>query len=370
MKVLHIIDSGGLYGAEVMLLNLIAEQIKLGADPVICSIGELNISEKPLEKEARKRGFKVEIFRMRPGPNILGALKVLRFAHREHFNLMHSHGYKGNILFGFIPRKIRKIPLLSTLHGWTNTGSLNRMKIYEWLDSKSLKYIDAIVVVNKAMLSNPEFGNQNGVNLFTINNGIPSHELNINTDTLDKEIINFCRQGFTIGSIGRLSTEKGFDFLIGAVHKLIKNGIDLRLVIIGEGYKRDELQQEINKQNLSGKVYLPGYRNSANQYLPFFNIFALSSFTEGLPITMLEAMQAKIPIVATKVGGIPDVLENGITGILVSPYDTTGLAEGILTLYKDRKLRTDLTVKAEQTLKKEYTSSKMAKQYYKIYKEL
>ena len=368
MKILHVIDSGGLYGAEVMLLNLVAEQIKLGLDPAICSIGEPDIPEKPLEKKAIKRRFNVKKFRMRPGPNVWGALKILRFAHHEHFDLIHSHGYKGNIFFGFIPKRIRNIPLVSTLHGWTHTGGLNRMKAYEWLDTKSLRYIDAVVVVNKAMLTNTGLKSQNGVNLSVANNGIPPHDSDIHPNTLDEKIINFCRQGFVVGSIGRLSTEKGFDYLIEAVRLLVKKGVNIKLVIIGEGYKRPELQQKIGDLNLSDKVFLPGYSENARQYLPFFNLFVLSSLTEGLPITLLEAMQAKIPIVATKVGGIPDVLEDGKTGVLVSHYNAADLAEGILSLYKDEGLRDELAAKAEQALKKEYTSSIMARNYYDVYK--
>jgi hypothetical protein len=116
MKILHIIDSGGLYGAEVMLLNLVAEQIKLGLDPTIASIGEKHIGEKPLETEALKRGFKLRKFSMYPGPNYPGALKILRFAHGAGIHILHSHGYKGNILFGLMPRKIRNLPLIATIH--------------------------------------------------------------------------------------------------------------------------------------------------------------------------------------------------------------------------------------------------------------
>ena len=174
MKILHIIDSGGLYGAEVMLLHLVAEQIKQGLDPTRASIGEKHIQEKPIETEALKRGFKVKKFRMRPGPNYLGAMQILRFVHSEGFAILHSHGYKGNIFFGFMPKFIRKIPIVSTIHGWTSTNnSFTKMKIYEWFDSKSLKYIDAIVLVSKAMKSHPRLKNQNGINFHVIPNGIP-----------------------------------------------------------------------------------------------------------------------------------------------------------------------------------------------------
>ena len=137
MKILHIIDSGGLYGAEVMLLNLMGEQVALGLTPILVSIGDPGVAEKPLEAEAKRRGLRVEMFRMRPGPNILGAFEIMRFARGERAELLHSHGYKGNILFGFLPRFVRRMPMVTTLHGWTWSGGMTRMLLYEWLDSQS-----------------------------------------------------------------------------------------------------------------------------------------------------------------------------------------------------------------------------------------
>lgn len=116
MKILHIIDSDGFYGAGVMLLNLMAEQTKCGLKPVIVSIGEKHIKEKPLETDALKRGLQVWKFKITPGPNLDGALEFLRYAKREGFDLLHSHGYKGKILFGSIPRTIRQLSIVLTLH--------------------------------------------------------------------------------------------------------------------------------------------------------------------------------------------------------------------------------------------------------------
>ena len=92
-----------------MLLALVEEQIKLGLQPVIASIGEKGIEPKPLEVAARQKGFTVEVFQMLPGPNIAGAMKILRYAWRNHFDIIHSHGYKSNVLFGFLPRKLQEV---------------------------------------------------------------------------------------------------------------------------------------------------------------------------------------------------------------------------------------------------------------------
>ena len=414
LKVLHIIDSGGLYGAEMVLLNLVAEQIKLGLDPTIASIGEKNIKEKSLETEALKRGFKVKKFRMFPGPNIAGALEVLRFAHQEGFDLMHSHGYKGNVAFGFMSRKFRKIPLIATAHGWTSTKGLTKNRIYEWLDTLSFKFIDAVVLVSNAMKSHPKLKNLNSINFHVIPNGIPipdvtspphllnpspsipspSHLPNTSpsvtspsdlpntspsvtspsdllnpspSKSFDKKIIDFCQNAYTIGSIGRLSTEKGYKYLIEALSLLIKNGIDARLIIFGEGYERDYLEYLITKFKLTERVMLPGYRAEAKEFIPYFNVFALSSLTEGLPITILEAMQAKAPIIATRVGGIPEVLQNGDAGLLVKPYNPEALIKEIIKIHNNGKFTQKLVEAAYQRVITNYSSEAMAQKYLDLY---
>jgi len=430
MKILHVTDSGGLYGAEMVLLNLVAEQMKTGLEPTIASIGEKWIQEKPFETEAVKRGLRVVKFRMFPGPNLPGMLKVLRYAQKYGFDILHSHGYKGDVAFGSMPKSIRKLPLVSTLHGWTSVVGFSKNRIYEWLQKKSIKHMDAVVLVNKAMLSNPALKKIHGVNFHVVNNGIPISEAQCNDSTnqqfvdstfhqfdystnrpfnhftnkqfndstaqqfdhstnhqLDKEILDFCSQGFTIGSTGRLSTEKGYRYLIEAFSLLTKrikpiqpinqstiqpfdHSTNTRLVIIGEGYERKQLEELVVDYGLKDKVLLPGYRDKAKQYLPYFNAFVLSSLTEGLPVTLLEAMQAKVPIVATKVGGIPDVLSDGQAGILVDPKNPKALSEALFRIYKNSNLGNELVDKAYRRLSSEYSSQSMALGYLKIYNNL
>jgi len=399
LKILHIIDSGGLYGAEMVLLNLVAEQIKLGLEPTIASIGEKHIEEKPLEAEALRRGFKVKKFRMFPGPNIAGAFKILRYAQRNGFDLLHSHGYKGNVQFGLMPKSFRKIPLIATAHGWTSTKGFTKNRIYEWLDTLSFKFIDAVVLVNKGMLNSPKLKNRKGINIHIVNNGIPipdnavtrfndltiqptnqstnrpfnqspSQFNNLTNQQLDKEIVDFCSNAYTIGSIGRLSTEKGYKYLIQALSLLVKNGIDARLVIIGEGYERGLLEELVAQLELKDRILLPGYRDNAKYYIPYFKAFVISSLTEGLPITLLEAMQARVPVVSTSVGGIPEVLDGGKAGMLVNPAEPELLAKAVIQIYDNGIMTKKFTETAYQRLIFHYSSSSMAKNYLILYESI
>lgn len=371
-----------MYGAEVMLLNLIEEQIKLGLEPTIASISEKNIQDKPIETEAEKRNFSIKKFKMIPGPNIAGALKILRFAHKEGFNLLHTHGYKGNVLFGLMPKAIRQLPLLATLHGYTSTKGLSKNKFYEWADYISHKFIDTVVLVNKGMMNNPKLKNRKGVNYNIINNGIPVHNKQFKDSTiylpiqtiqkaqLYRTIKDFCNKGFTIGTIGRLSAEKGYDTLIVAISILRKKGINARLIIIGEGGQRNYLENITSQHELSNHILMPGYIQDAKHYIPFFNVYVNSSLTEGLPITLLEVMQAKVPIIATKVGGIPNVLRDGDAGLLVFPCKPYSLANAIMRIYHNKDLAEKMIQKAYNRVSAHYSSKIMASKYLNIYKEL
>ncbi|AJY71820.1 glycoside hydrolase [Geobacter sulfurreducens] len=376
MTILHVIDSGGLYGAEVMLLSLMREQASMGMLPILASIGEHGIKEKAIEREARRCGIRVEPFRMRAGPNLSGIASILGFVRRERVDILHSHGYKPNILFGFIPRKIRGCPMVATLHGWTSAGRFNKMGLYEWLDSVSLGLIDQVVLVNEAMREQSRLKNRFGPHLMVINNGIPPVDVEspftvtFPDGPSDSHIVDFCSKGFTLGAIGRLSPEKGFDLLLGAVKTLIPFIPDVRLLILGEGGERATLEWIIRKQGLQGRVLLPGYVPDARIYLNLFDVFVLPSHTEGLPLVILEAMQAGVPIVATRVGGVPNVLQNGKLGILVEPSDISALTEGLLKLKSNPALRFQLADMARGVVKELYSSNRMADQYRLLYRAL
>jgi glycosyltransferase involved in cell wall biosynthesis len=368
MRVLHIIDSGGMYGAEVMLLNLLDKQIQQGLKPVIASIGNHGCREKAIEAEARKRNFAVKAFRMHPGPNFIGAWEILQYAKSTDCALLHSHGYRGNILFGFIPQSIRRLPLITTVHGWTSTGTtFTRMRLYEWLDSLTLSRMDAVVLVNKGMLAHPKIGGRKTVNFHVINNGISVDE----PDTCPCDALKFLSAtGLKIVAVGRFSPEKGFDVLLKALAHVVESGGDVSLVLFGEGGERRKLQELAGQLGLRKRVKMPGFMGNIAAAFSCFDFLVMPSLTEGLPITLLEAMRAKVPIIATSVGGIPHVLQNKISGILVEPRDIDGLVKAINKVANNEKLRTYLTENASQTFQKYYTSDKMALAYKTVYKQV
>ena len=372
MKILHVIDSAGMYGAEVMLLNLMEEQKKLGLAPHLLSLGNSNEGAKDLEQKAEVLGIPTQKLRTsNPLTLLVEALRIETSTGRQGVDLIHSHGYKGNIMFGLWPKAFRRIPVISTMHGWTTVNHYSKISIYEKLDRFCLKQLDARVLVTNGHPGAVNFLNMEDERNKVIENGIPN--LLFNQDIIkntEKRFIEFCQNGYVIGSIGRLSPEKGFEYLIESIETLSKEASDYKLVIIGEGRSRDQLEGCIRKRGLEDKVMLLGYRHEAYNFMKFFDIFVLPSLTEGLPITLLEAMQARRPVVAANVGGIPQVLENGRLGMLIEPRDPDNIAHSILHIRKHPEIALRLKNEAFLHVQQKYSCHRMAQEYSDTYKSV
>ncbi len=363
MKILHVIDSGGLYGAEAVLMLCVEEQIKLGCEPVIASIGEEGVEDKPLEIEAERRGLPYVRIRMKRGLNPAGGYRIYAYAKSNNFDVIHSHGYKGNILLGLMPRSLRKLPVVATVHGWTNVRRISRMAVYQWLDRWALCFIDCVILVSEAMLSR-DFSSKYK-NVVVVRNGISFDEIHRNTnDAMSKH------EELRIGAVGRLSNEKGFDLLIEAFRQVRASGIKAQLTIVGEGRERKNLEAQIHESGLDGCVSLPGFKDNIKEYLDEVDIFVLSSLTEGAPISVLEALRSRTPVIATNVGGVPEILDNGRAGILVDPGNAHQLSAAIIAMHanpEDAKRRVSNGYDRAIRL---YNSRVMAQEYCRLYEKV
>ncbi len=158
---------------------------------------------------------------------------------------------------------------------------------------------------------------------------------------------------FLIGTIAELTPTKGLTHLLDAAEVMQNNthGVPFSIVIIGEGEDYDRLTREIKRRKLEGTVLLTGGIPHAARYLTAFDIFTLTSVKEGLPYVVMEAMMAGLPIIATAVGGIPDLLSHG-AGIMVEPKNSKALADALLTLMNDANQRDQLSKRAKEASQK------------------
>ena len=368
IRVLHLIDSGGLYGAERMLLALVEAQQELGLEPMILSVGEPGIEEKAIDKEAERLGLPLKTWRMKPGLNRDETLRICQWADEWGADLVHSHGYKFNILLGLFGRFKKEIPFVATLHGYVHAPLFTRMWVYEKLDRLVLRRMSAVVVVAGAMIKELPRGLRYSEKVAVIWNGLKVESiLQKAKDPVPGEV-----NAFIVGhdpvilGVGRLSSEKQFGKLILSFEKLRLRFPKAGLVIAGDGYLRDSLEQRISERALDKHVLLAGYCSNIPAIMARSNILAISSATEGLPITLLEAMALRLPVVSTSVGEIPEVLENGENGVLIKNIEEE-LVEAMENALADRDAARERSERASKKLASELSAQAMAEQYSVVY---
>jgi len=169
---------------------------------------------------------------------------------------------------------------------------------------------------------------------------------------------------------GRLSPEKGVQVLIAAAKHVIEADPDARFAVFGEGTMRPALQRQIDEADLNGLFVLPGFRGDLDQLMPCADLFVLPSFTEGLPNVVLEAGAAGVPVVATAVGGTPEVVDDGITGYLVPPGDPPSLAERIAQLLADPDRRREMGEAGRDHVQRHFTFEAQAAAYLNLFAEM
>ena len=170
----------------------------------------------------------------------------------------------------------------------------------------------------------------------------------------------------TVGTIAELHKIKGLDILLKAWSKFIRKH-PARLLIVGEGEERENLENMAHNLGISGSVDFKGFVNDARSFLSHFDIFVLASRSENLPYAILEAGLAGLPVVATSVGGIPESIESGINGVLVPPEDSEALFSTLILLAEDNALRQRLGINLKASIQENFSFEKMVKQTFALY---
>lgn len=361
-SVLHLISSGGYYGAEKVVIEL-ASYLKIKGWDV--HVGVLkSIGADAIINIAHANNLKTYLFSGR-NMEILKVLHELNNYIEEHdIDIIHSHGYKSDFISLCVNASL-DVRRIATCHNWLSDSF--KLKIYEWVDKKVLCHFDFVVVVSPKLLDVvrcmgilPTHSKMiaNGISLESLPDMKKVEALRVELGVAAKEPI--------IVRIGRLSYEKGNDVLLKAMSSVIPY-VNAHLVFIGEGEQADSLKALVERYQLGKWVIFAGYRWDVTDLLHGSDICCISSLDEGLPIVLLEAMAARVPVVTTSVGAIPSVIRNGENGWLVPPGDSKTLANAILEALVDRKKAKTLADQAYYDYKMLYSQEAMGEKYIEIY---
>jgi glycosyltransferase involved in cell wall biosynthesis len=281
------------------------------------------------------------------------ARRLLRVCHEEQVRIWHGHDYKSNAL-GLLLRRFWPMGLATTVHGWVK--HTHRTPLYYCIDRCCLPHYEKVICVSSDLREQCLAVGVPADRCVLIENAIDVDEFTRRRTIAEAKLHCGIAPGrLVIGAVGRLSPEKGFDLLIRAADRLLAAGWDMELVIVGEGGDQGRLQELIGQLGRQERIRLLGYRSDVPDLYEAMDVFALSSLREGLPNVLLEAMALEVPVVATRVAGVPRLITPGVNGLLVAPGEVEELAQALNRLLVDAGLRQRLRRNGRETVETRYS---------------
>ncbi len=365
MRVTHVVLSLDVGGLERGVINQIREGRKLGQNvSVICL-------EKPgeLAHQITKMGIRLVDLGKPPGVRVSAMWQMQAALKRLKTDVLHTHQI-GSLFYAGPVARVMRIPLVvHTEHGRENYAGRWRTRL---LGRLAGIFASRFYCLTADMAENvrrrrivPDY------KIRLIENGIDTELYTQPCDTESPRIALDIPHGVPIvGTVGRLSEIKRQDFLIRAFARVRQSVPAAHLLLVGNGPLLQELQDLVKQLELTGFVHFAGYKVHSAPYLQMMNVFALTSRSEGMPQAALEASVVGLPVVASRVGGLPELIDDGVTGVLFDPADEGALVKSITDLLDDPAKAKKMGAAAKARVEARYQVRRMALDYHEQFLEL
>jgi len=362
LPILHLIETGGPGGAERMLLDLAQH---LG--PEYHSVIGL-LKSGWLHSQVISSGVSCAMVNGGGSIDLEVIARVLQVAREHRVGLIHAHEFYMNAI-GAIVSRLTGIPLVATVHGRNYyPDKRRRWWVYRMVAAQAA----AVVAVSEDLRR--FFCQTTGAipdHVRVIYNGINTKSLSDGKrDVRLLKSIGIPPEASIIGTLGNLYPIKGHVYLIRAARTIIHHRPDTHVIILGRGELKDELSAEAEALGIKDQIHLLGYRDDTWRWLSTMDVFTLPSLSEGLPLSLLEAMAAGVPPVVTEVGGMPEVVHDGKTGFMVSPREPDALARKILFLLDNPAVATRIGAAGRSQVHELFSLDKMLTKYHNLYHEV
>lgn len=317
-----------------------------------------------LIERATENGISAEAINSRGPFDPFLISRICQIIRDRKIKLLCVHGYKANIL-GRSAAWLAGIPVIAISRGWT--GESPKIKIYEVLDKLFLRFADHVIAVSEGQRSKIISYGVDRRKVSVIHNSINLNNIARTAYNDIRAELGISPNAMLVISAGRLSPEKNYAGMIEVARVVAAKAGSFHFAVFGEGALREDLEARAKLAGLGQKFHFPGFRSNLQSILMAADIFMLPSFTEGLPNVVLEAFAARRPVVATAVGGTPEVVEDGVSGYLVQPHEVEKMADCLIRLADSPTLRETMGMKGYERVKEHFTFESQTAQYEELY---
>lgn len=362
IKVAHIITDLDTGGAELMLLKTLRNFKSDRYSHFVISLLPRDSLREGIEKE----GFNVYQLNINRGNIALSFVRLISVLRRERPQIVHNYLFHADIL-GRIAAKVAGVPIVISSLRNENIGG----RLYEVLLRMTDFCVDGVTAVSENVADVHILkGTTKKTKISVIYNGLELGCSCPKDSSYIRRDVNIGDDTSLLLTVGNLEAKKGHIFLFEACKVLKEKGYKLRLLVVGSGREKKRLESKIDDLRLENEVVLTGRRSDVPELLAASDIFILPSLWEGLPNALLEAMEAGLPVVATRVGGVPELVTDDETGLLVDAEDGKALAEAVERIIRDSDLGRRLSQNAKEYVKRKFDIKNTVMRTEKLYEEL
>lgn len=395
-RILFIITQAELGGAQKFLYELATHLDKEKYEILVASGAGQNNSWELLN-DLDKKGIKTFCLKymrrqIKPFYDFLEVFEIMKLINSFQPNFLYLNSSKTGVVGSFSaqlikilkPKKFGRLKVIYRIGGWSfnDPWPLWKKRIWILAEKITAKFKDTIIVNNKNDLLKAEKLKikpkkeikviYNGINPLKID-FFEKQEARVRLfKKLSKDYGGIFEAKYLIGTVANFYPTKGLEYLIEAVRVFKTMGLspdikNSKFIIIGDGPEKEKIKSEIKNRNLQNDIILAGQIKDAYKYLKAFDVFVLPSVKEGFPWAVLEAMAAKIPVIATAVGVLPEIIENKKNGILIEPKNPQQIAKSIKDILEDDFLRQEMGIQAHQTVLFKFSMEKMIKENEELF---
>jgi len=372
IKVMHLTNNIGYASSVERLILMLAEKMdKSRFDLSIVSLTEPERVSQTFLESARALASNTDVIPWkRSKPFARSIIKLVSLIRKHNINILHTHEVRTNLV-GLIAARLTGIKVVASVHGWVMDTVPYLWKIYQHFDRRVITLFDHIMVGSHFLRNEIIKLGMSSSRVTTIHNAIDTASLDVTSSPMNfRRKYNLNSGDMLIGTVGRISKEKGHKYFLEASKMVLKDFPVAKFLIVGEGELRSELEQFAEEIGIADNVIFTGYYKNLSEVLAAIDLFVIPSLTESLPLVVLEAMAAGKPVISTDVGGIPEVVIHGKTGLLVGPRKSVEMANSITLLLKNSEVMFDLAKNGRQLVYDEFSEKRFVGKTESLYSHL